>query len=224
MRIFLSGIVLCVLINSSACAFAQPIKILALGDSYTIGEGVEAKDSWPMQFKERLQSNGIDIAAVDIVARSGWTTRNLLSALEHESLQHDYDLVFVLIGANDQFQKIPISYFSRGLNDIFLKAIAYGQDRPARVFAVSIPDWGFSPYAAGRNQENISAQIDNFNQAAEDLAHKLGIGWINITDFSRLSVVPEDFVEDGLHPAAATYRGWVDRIVPAVEEILKRKE
>ena len=208
------------IVMNSSCAFAGPLKILALGDSYTIGEGVKAEDRWPMQLKDRWQAKGINIATLNIVAQTGWTTQGLLSVLEKEDLKNDHDLVFVMIGANDQFQQRSISVFSRDLNDLLLKAIGFARNDPAKVAAVSVPDWGFSPLASGRDQKKISRQIDLFNQASQSIADNLGVRWINITDLSRRTAGPSDFVPDGLHPTAATYGSWVDIIFPAVEDVV----
>lgn len=204
----------------SSCVFAQSSRILALGDSYTIGHGVEVKDRWPEQLKDRLRAKGMDIAAVKTVARTGWTTQDLLSVLEQEHLTNDYDLVFVLIGANDQFRRRPVGDFVRDLGGIYAKAIGYARNQPAKVVAVSIPDWALTPFAAGRDQKEISREIDVYNQAAQTTADKSGIRWVNITDISRRDSGPSGFVPDGLHPAAQTYGAWVDIILPAAEDVL----
>lgn len=203
-------------------AFAAPVKILALGDSYTIGQGVEEKDRWPEQLKERLNARGQTVT-VDIVARTGWTTANLLEVLKMFESSDNYDCVLVLIGANDQFQHRPLKDFEWDLNTLYQKAARFAADRPSRVIAVSIPDWGLSPRAAKYDRTTIAQDIDAFNQTAQDTAKSLGIGWVDITEASRRVSGSADFVKDGLHPIAAAYSEWVDIIQPAVEDVLTKE-
>lgn len=222
MRLIFIGLVLSML-NGASLAFAGPIKILALGDSYTIGHGVDEQESWPEQLKERLKANGIPIEAVDIIARSGWTSRDLLTAVERSKLNNEYDVVLVLIGANDQFQGRPVNDYSRDLKALLRKAVVFSKDRPSHVILVSVPDWAFSPYAAGWDPKEISAQIDEFNQAAKDLADVSGLRWVNITALSREMTGSFVYIADGLHPTGETYAAWVDVILTVVEDIIAQR-
>ena len=218
MRIFLVSLLLSAAMGPVS-AFAGPVKILALGDSYTVGQGVTEQESWPVQLKERLKQSGSSVASVDIIAHTGWTSRDLLSAVKKSNLENNYDVVLILIGANDQFQGRPVSEYARDLNMLVGKAIVFTKNRPSHVILVSVPDWAFSPHAAGWDQKEISSQINAFNQAAKNLADAASLRWVNITDLSRQITDSPSFVNDGLHPTAETYAAWVDIILPLVQDI-----
>lgn len=143
---------------------------LALGDSYTIGEGVPLTEAWPVQLTERLKERGFKVAPPKIIARTGWTTRNLITNIESEiDVQRRFDLVSILIGVNNQYQGKPISEFEVELEEIFRKAINHSKTRENGVFALSIPDYGVTPFGE-RNADTIAVQIDRYNEIVRRVA------------------------------------------------------
>ena len=82
--------------------FSEGVRILALGDSYTIGHNVGALERWPVQLAQRLREEGFQIDEPEIVARTGWTTQELTVAIEDAILEGPYQLVTLLIGVNNQ--------------------------------------------------------------------------------------------------------------------------
>lgn len=194
---------------------------LALGDSYTIGESVEEKDRWPVQLAEALRERGYSMVAPKIIAKTGWTTQNLINGIENElDVQRDFDLVSILIGVNNQYQGKPITEYEEDLRTIFRKAIDHSKRMEKGVFAVSIPDYGYTPFGSA-NKEEISAEIDEFNEVFKRVADEFNVDFYNITPISREAENNPDLVaSDGLHPSAEMYHKWVEQIVSQVAQKL----
>ena len=194
---------------------------LALGDSYTIGEGVDAQLRWPAQLATRLREEGHSIDPADVIATTGWTTDELASALPSAQLRDRYDLVSLLIGVNNQYRgRDPENYRIEcaGLIDF---AIGKANGRAQRVMVLSIPDWGVTPFAAaqGADAERIAAHIDHFNAIARELSIARGTAWIDVTDISR-GAGRDMLTNDGLHPSAEQYALWAERVLPAARAVL----
>lgn len=195
---------------------------LALGDSYTIGEGVQYSERWPVQLVEELNERGYPVAPPKIIAETGWTTRNLLIAMENELNENRvYDLVSVLIGVNNQYQEKTLEEYEQELNEIFRFAIEKSVHREDGVFALSIPDYGVTPFG-GLNAEKISEEIDEFNAVYRRVAEEYGIDFYNITPISRdLERDPDLLADDDLHPSGKMYRYWMLHIIEDVEKKLR---
>ena len=194
---------------------------LALGDSYTIGESVVETQRWPVQLAEQLRARGYKVAPPKIIARTGWTTRDLLDGIERElDVQRDYDLVSILIGVNNQYQGRSIAEYEEELRSVFRKAINHSKRLEDGVFAVSIPDYGYTPFGV-QNQEKISAEIDQFNAVFRKVATEFNVEFFNITPISREGLNnPELVASDNLHPSGLMYSYWVEQIVNQVAEKL----
>jgi len=200
--------------------------MLALGDSYTIGERVPEEDGWPAQLVDVLQApDSAPIATPVIIARTGWTTADLSQAVAQASAEGDltppYDLVTLMIGVNDQFQGKSIDGFEARYDALMTTSIALAGDDAARVLAISIPDWGASPFGQRRDPSAIAVEINVFNLAARTIAERHGVAWVDVTATSR-AVAGDDamFAEDGLHPSAAQYSEWVTEIAPSARSRL----
>src|SRR5689334_3503964 len=137
-------------------------RYLALGDSYTIGESVPVQDRWPRQLASLLESNGIQ-TDVTIIARTGWTVDELWQGIQADSPQGTYNLVTLLIGVNDQYRGYSMNGYREDFRFMLSKAIEYASGNPNKVIVLSIPDWGFTPFAADKDRELVSRQIDEFN-------------------------------------------------------------
>ncbi len=196
---------------------------LALGDSYTIGEGVPLEQSWPVQLVERLKERGYKVAPPRIIARTGWTTRNLITNIESEiNVQRRFDLVSILIGVNNQYQGRTTTEFEVELEEIFRKAINHSKTKEQGVFALSIPDYGVTPFGA-RNADTIAVQIDRFNGIIRRVAEQYNVDFYNITPISREALVNKNLIaRDSLHPSGEMYSAWVDEIIDEVAGKLPR--
>jgi lysophospholipase L1-like esterase len=182
---------------------------LALGDSYTIGEQVKINESFPYQTVYNLRKSGISIAAPEIVATSGFTTDELSTAIEEATLQKQYDFVSLLIGVNNQYRGKSIDDFAKDFESLIKQAIQFGGGKNEAVFVLSIPDWGATPYAASRDTQKISDEIDSYNQVCEFVSSKYQAVFIDITTAQRENgKLPDYLAPDQLHPSAKEYLQW----------------
>lgn len=208
----------CLLWGCSHPKKLEPQRYLALGDSYTIGESVSATERWPVQLADTLSALGIPFQSPQIIARTGWTTDELQTALETSELNPPYDWVSLLIGVNNQYRGRSVTSFEPEFQALLEQAIEWSGNRPDRVFVVSIPDWGAMPFAAGRNREQIAQEINTYNEATQRICQNFKVHWIDITPISRqLETYPEWVASDGLHPSGAQYSAWVNQIFPWIQ-------
>lgn len=197
----------------------QSYSYLALGDSYTIGQGVDEEARWPNQLKTQLLIKSIDLSPVDIIAQTGWTTEDLLMAIEAQKPEQ-HDLVSLLIGVNNQFQKKPFSQFESEFQVLLEKTIVLAGGNQ-RLFVVSIPDYGVTRFGSG-NPGGIATEINAYNAYIQQQCIKRDILYIDITEISR-SLGGNDgaLAGDGLHPSGAQYLKWVEKILPEVIKLLQ---
>lgn len=188
---------------------------LALGDSYTIGESVSEKDQWPRQLVTQLNRKGFALQAPTIIAKTGWTTDELYAGIQQASLLSNYDYVSLLIGVNNQYRGRSVASFIPEINRLLAEAIRLSGYQPDRVFVLSIPDWGAMPFAEGRNREQISREINDYNLALQEACSKFNVAFFDITPISRRApTAPELVASDGLHPSGKMYQAWVDTVLP----------
>jgi lysophospholipase L1-like esterase len=195
------------------------LRYLALGDSYTIGEGVAESARWPMQLAQALRADGIPLSDPTIIAQTGWTTDELDAAIDAVRPLPEYDLVSLLIGVNNQYRGRSVDEYRAQFAALLERAIGFAQGKPQRVLVLSIPDWGVTPFAQGRDPGSISTAIDAFNAAAMQVCVQRGIAFVDITAASRHRGDESDMLaEDGLHPSARMYAEWTRLALPVVRE------
>lgn len=198
------------------------MRYLALGDSYTIGEGVSEAERWPQQLAAELAARGLPLAQVDLIARTGWTTGELQAAIARQYDGSTYDLVSVLIGVNDQYRGRSAEDYRRHLRELLSTAVQAADGQTQRVFMLSIPDWSVTPFAEGLNRAEIAAQIDAYNAIAAEEAAAAGIRFFDITPISRQAGdQPSLLATDGLHPSGEMYAAWVELIAAEVASMLQ---
>jgi len=190
-----------------------PSSFLALGDSYTIGESVDAAMRWPNQLVTALNRSGLEFEQPEIVAKTGWTTDELLTALDQASLAASYDYVSLLIGVNNQYRGRSVASFEPEFTALLERAISYSNRKANGVFVVSIPDWGVMPFAEGRDARKIALEIDTYNKSIERICKIYGVRFFDITEISRkASETPSFVASDGLHPSGEMYAAWVNEV------------
>ncbi len=191
----------------------ESLRYLALGDSYTIGESVPEARRWPVQLAAALTARGVPVASPRIIATTGWRTDNLKQGIQAAQLQDEYDLVSLLIGVNNQYQGKPVDQYAAEYEELLAMAIGLAGGRKERVFVVSIPDYGYTPFGRSRREE-ISRALDEFNSINRRITEAHGVAYINITDLSRRGLDdPELVASDGLHPSGKQYALWVERML-----------
>ncbi|MET0330280.1 MAG: GDSL-type esterase/lipase family protein [Dyella sp.] len=195
---------------------SQPplLTYLALGDSYSIGEGVDEAARWPVQLTRLLGQHGHALAPPQIVACTGWSTDELADAIEQQTLTPPYDLVSLLIGVNNQYRGRALDNYREEFRALLARAINLAGGRSQRVLVLSIPDWGVTPFARreARDPQAIGQAIDRFNACAREETIRQGAQWVDITALSRAQ--PDLLTADGLHPAPHQYAHWALTALP----------
>jgi lysophospholipase L1-like esterase len=202
-----------------------PYTYLALGDSYTIGESVPLESSYPYQIYERLKNDGLNMEKPAIIAKTGWTTDELQDAIDPEALTPPYDLVTLLIGVNNQYRGRDIDNYDIEFKELLQQAIVLAGGKSGHVIVISIPDWGVTPFAANRDRETISKEIDEFNRINYTHAQEAGVHYVDVTGISRTAKADSALIaDDGLHPSTRMYTLWTEMIVPKAKALLTSKK
>lgn len=211
---FLSCFILLIFITGMKVSPSQKTyTYLALGDSYTIGEKVVAEESFPSQTVHLLREKGKKLAAPRIIAKTGWTTGELQAALNKAHLKKQYDFVTLLIGVNNQYRGLKVVDYIPEFEHLLKQAIKLTGNDTSHVVVLSIPDWGVTPFAEGRDRKQIAADIDAYNAANQLLAEKYKVHYINITPGTRKAVSDASLLaEDGLHPSGKAYAEWAAEV------------
>ena len=193
---------------------------LALGDSYSIGEGVPEAGRWPVQLAVRLRREGVALDDPTIVATTGWTTDELSAAMDAANLTPPYELVSLLIGVNNQYRGRSAGEYRDEFRRLLERAVDLAGMRSERVLVLSIPDWGVTPFAhgSGRDVLRIASELDIYNAIAREETERRGAHFVDITGISRQH--PALLAEDGLHPSAAQYALWTEAAVPTAVAML----
>lgn len=194
------------------------MRMLALGDSYTVGEGLAAVQSWPL-----LVSHQLALQPPQVIATTGWTTGELAGATATTTLTPPYALVTLMIGVNDQYRGHGLQDYGQGFSALLRRAMELSGDA-ARTLVISIPDWGVTGFARqqGAQAEDVARQIDDFNDVAKAQAQHAGCPWIDVTTLSRQCGDQADMlVADRLHPSARQQALWAGQILPAARQALR---
>ena len=198
------------------------MRFLALGDSYTIGEGVREEDRWPTLLVDRLERHGFRIRDVQLVAQTAWTADELADAIDETKPVGPFDLVTLMVGVNDQYRSRPVDAFAPEYERLLTRAVGFAGGKRGRVIAISIPDWGATPFAKGRDRSLIGREIDAYNARSRDLARRARVTWVDVTASSRAALSELSLVTaDGLHPSGEMYSRWAELIAPVAIAALK---
>ena len=220
-----SGVLMSILISGAASAGqGQPIRYLALGDSYTIGEGVAESERWPMQLAGGLRRDGFELADPQIIAKTGWTTDELSAAMDAAEPLGQWDFVSLLIGVNNQYRGRDLASFEGEFERLLQRALSLAGGQPNRLLVLTIPDWGVTPFAEGRNRSEIGRQLDEYNRALSAIAARYEVRVVDIAPVSRAKGgEPQMLASDGLHPSGKLYSLWSERALPVVRELLGQR-
>ncbi|MFA4867225.1 MAG: GDSL-type esterase/lipase family protein [Pedobacter sp.] len=201
----------------------KSVSYLALGDSYTIGEEVAIENSFPYQLANVLSKRGFVVNRPEIIATTGWTTSELQNAIAKSSLNQKFDIVTLLIGVNNQYRGESLVSYRKEFKALLQTAIDFTNGNKARVFVLSIPDWGVTPYAfnSGRDQELVTKEIDAFNAINYEETTILDVSYTDVTTSSRKAGSETDLLaKDGLHYSAKMYAEWVELLKQGVIKVI----
>ena len=199
------------------------LSYLALGDSYTIGEGVAASERWPLQLASAVRSEHIPLADPRIIATTGWTTDELDAAIDSAQPLGQYDFVSLLIGVNNQYRGRPLDNYRHEFTALLGRAIGFAGGRADRVLVLSIPDWGVTRFgrASGRDTAQIARELDGYNTAAHAICDAHGVVFVDLTAVSRQhGAEAAMLVADGLHPSSSMYALWTQTALPVARRLL----
>src|SRR5215217_5133204 len=195
---------------------------LALGDSYTIGELVPAKENFPHQLVALMKKDHFDVADPVIIATTGWTTDELAASIREHNITETFSFVTLLIGVNNQYRGRDVENYKEEFTSLLNQAIVFANGHARHVFVVSIPDWGVTPFAEGKDRQKIAHEIDVYNEAAKTIATAYKCHYTDITDSTRRNGINAAFLaEDGLHPSGKEYAVWAEKLAPQIEKTLK---
>tara|TARA_R110000868_G_scaffold304437_7_gene565066 strand:- start:46374 stop:47090 length:717 start_codon:yes stop_codon:yes gene_type:complete len=204
-------------------SYSSPIKYLALGDSYTIGESVKEQLRWPVQLVDSLKENGVETSELKIIARTGWTTSELQSGIISDSPNSPYDLVSLLIGVNNQYRGYDIEIYRTEFRELLELAIEFTGNDSTKVFVVSIPNYGVTPFGQTKGEDKIRQELLEYDAIASHIALEYGIPFVNITPISeKAKQVTSLIASDELHPSGKMYSEWVHEILPTVLSLLEQ--
>jgi lysophospholipase L1-like esterase len=194
----------------------RPFTYLALGDSYTIGEGVKQEHSYPYQLVASLKRLSMGFQPPTIIAQTGWTTRELQREIEGAGMGNNrYDLVTLLIGVNNQYRGENLMKYEIEFSQLLDMAIAFAGNNPKHVIVISIPDWGVTPFAIAGNRDTkeIAVAIDRYNQTNKVIAEQKKVNYLNITrEYRKIGGMPSSLVSDQLHPSNKVYQSWAEAL------------
>ncbi len=202
---------------------AVSVRMLALGDSYTLGESVPQSKSWPYQLADSLLEDSVRVTTLKVIARTGWTTADLIVAINKTTLTPPYDLVTLQIGVNNQFGGLPFEVFQEEFPELLTRATTLAGDRPDHVVVLTIPDYSLTPVGQRFDPDLTRSEIDSYNGFIDATLDSTEVTLINVTDLSR--TVPDDsslVARDGLHYSGKMYAAWVELIRPVVAALFGR--
>jgi lysophospholipase L1-like esterase len=199
------------------------LQFLALGDSYTIGESLPEAERWPVHLAALMARRGVDLESPTIIARTGWTTDELAAAIAERKPEGPYQLVTLLIGVNNQYRGRDVENYREEFRSLLRRAVELAGGRAARVIVLSIPDWGVTPAADGKDRAMIAREIDLFNRVNWEETSTAGANYVDVTPISRKAGKdPTLLADDGLHPSGRMYGAWAETVLPvAMAAVLK---
>jgi lysophospholipase L1-like esterase len=198
--------------------------MLCLGDSYTIGESVAEDERFPNQCVKLLAKDNIHFAKPHIIAKTGWTTDELIQAIDEAKVSGTFDCVTLLIGVNNQYREYNKDVYRKEFKELLQTSLRYAGGRADHVFVLSIPDWGVTPFGAsdgkGRSAAQISREIDEYNAINKDEAAYLKVHYTDINPISkRAAHDPSLIANDNLHPSGRMYAEWAEPLATEMKPV-----
>lgn len=205
---------------NSAGSDDEPSRILALGDSYTVGTGVDDEGRWVTKLTERLRSAGDPVADPVVVAENGWTTGDLEAGIDDADPEGPFDLVTLLVGANNCFQGESAAAFEPKFRDLLDRALGFATD-PSSTVVITVPDYTLTPVGGDNDPEEHAERLETYNEIVREAARARETRLVDVVPPSkRVRENPELIADDDLHPAPAQHELWLERIEPVASDAL----
>lgn len=211
----------------SILGFAQSketIKYVALGDSYTICEGINTSECWPTILVKHLVKEGIEITLEANPSKTGYTSQDLIDSELPILAESEANFVTILIGVNDWVKGVNEGIFRSNLTYI-LETVTDQVGSSKRVLLLTIPDFSATPEGKKySNRRDISQGIAHFNSIIVETAEYYGVKVVDLYATSQqMKGNPELIANDGLHPSAKEYAIWEKLIYDEVVKLLTSK-
>src|SRR5215203_1393540 len=195
---------------------------LALGDSYTIGQSVLSSENFPNQTVQLLNQQNYNFKSLELLATTGWTTDELQTNINNHVFTPPYDFVSLLIGVNNQYRGRPVETYKPEFENLLKQAIQFAGGKADHVIVLSIPDWGVTPFANGRDRAQIAKEIDEYNAANKAISENYKVNYFDITPWTREAANDLSLVAaDGLHPSAKEYKRWSEKLADKIKVLVQ---
>jgi len=195
---------------------------LALGDSYTIGQNVLSSENFPNQTVQLLNQQNYNFKSPEILATTGWTTDELQNNINKHTFTPPYDFVSLLIGVNNQYRGRSVENYKPEFESLLKQAIQFAGGKVDHVIVLSIPDWGATPFANGRDRAQIAKEIDDYNAVNKNISETYKVNYIDITPWTREAANDLSLVaSDGLHPSAKEYKRWSEKLADKIKPLIQ---
>jgi lysophospholipase L1-like esterase len=201
----------------------EPVRYIAIGDSYSIGEGASPDQSWPAVLTRHLNAEGLHVDLIANPSVTGWTSQQAIDRELPIFLQSKPNFATLQIGVNDWVQGVDETTFRKRFASLVDQMLAV-LSKKDRLLIVTVPDFSVTPtgarYSRGRN---ISEGLTRFNEIINDEAKKRSLKVVDVFPTSKaMKNDPSLIAADGLHPSAKEYAEWEKLIFPAAFELLKK--
>jgi len=191
----------------SAPLRAEPLRVVALGDSLTAGYGLETGESFTSQLQAALAARGHDVVVVN-AGVSGDTASDGLARVDW-SVEETADAVIVELGANDALRGVDPAITRDALDRLLARLGERGL--PVLMTGMLAPPNLGPDYAAA------------FNPIYPDLAAEHGT---LLYPFFLDGVAADAALNqaDGIHPNGEGVAIIVERILPSIEALIAAAE
>ncbi len=197
-------------------------RYLALGDSYTIGQSVAENERFSAQTVALLRAQNITIKDPQYIAITGWTTANLMAAVNSQNPQGPFDVVTLLIGVNDQYQGVDTATYRTRFTQLLNKAVQLAGAKASHVFVLSIPDYSVTSFVQQADKARVRREVDLFNAINKQVTLLYNIAYADITPSTRQAETNASLIaNDGLHPSGSEYKKWAEMLAPLMKPVLQ---
>jgi acyl-CoA thioesterase-1 len=188
---------------SGLFAAAEPYRIVGFGDSLMAGFGLDPGEGFTEKLQKALKAKGLDAEVVN-AGVSGDTSSGGLARLDW-SIPDGTRLVILELGANDMLRGITPDVTEKNLDAMISRL----KDRKIPLLLAGM-----------RAAPNLGAEYQAaFDQVYPKLAEKYGVPLYPFF-LDGVAADPRYLQADGMHPNAEGVDQIVERILPALQELI----
>lgn len=188
----------------------EPISIryLALGDSFTIGTGIQPDKAFPAVLAQKWRDAGRTVELVN-PAKNGYTTDDLLAKVLTLAQAFGPTFVTLLIGANDIVRGGSDDARYREQIRRIHRAMRAASIPAKAVVVLPQPEWSRSPAASPYGTpESLRTRIEHFNMIMAEEAENAGSQFVDLYPLMHRQAAAEMLATDELHPNVEAHAEW----------------